>query len=85
MTTIAAPPSTSVLTEEMLQRFRERAGTYDHDNTFFQEDFEELRDAGYLKLSVPTEFGGAGMNLAQVAREQRRLAAYAPADGKSVV
>ena len=84
MTTIAAPPTSSVLTEEMLERFRERAGAYDKTNTFFQEDFEELRDAGYLKISVPTEFGGAGMNLAQVGREQRRLAAYAPADAVAV-
>jgi alkylation response protein AidB-like acyl-CoA dehydrogenase len=74
----------SVLTDEMLERFRDRAATYDRENTFFHEDFEELRDSGYLKLAVPQEFGGAGLNVAQVGREQRRLARYAPADAVAV-
>ena len=78
MTAVATSPS-SVLTEDMLQRFEGRAGKYDRENTFFHEDFEELRDAGYLKLALPEEFGGMGARLPQVAREQRRLAYYAPA------
>ena len=69
----------SVLTEEMLERFRGRAGDYDRENRFFQEDFDELKEAGYLLLCVPEEFGGAGLTLAEVALEQRRLASYAPA------
>ncbi len=59
----------SVLTEEMLERFRGRAGKYDKENTFFHEDFEELRDAGYLKLCLPEEFGGANATLAEAAEE----------------
>jgi alkylation response protein AidB-like acyl-CoA dehydrogenase len=78
MTAVATSPA-SVLTEDMLRRFQERAGRYDRENTFFHEDFEELRASGYLKLALPEEFGGAGANLARVAREQRRLAYYAPA------
>ncbi len=77
--TAAALAAPSVLTEEMLERFRGRAAGYDHANTFFNEDFEELRAAGYLKLALPEELGGQGANLARVAREQRRLAYYAPA------
>jgi alkylation response protein AidB-like acyl-CoA dehydrogenase len=50
---------------------------YDQDNRFFTEDFEELRSAGYLTMTVPRELGGAGLNLAQVGREQRRLAYHA--------
>src|SRR3989454_10897039 len=30
-------------------------------------------------IAIPKEFGGLGLNLAQVARETRRLAEYAPA------
>ena len=71
--------SKSVLTEEMLARFASRAADYDRDNRFFTEDFEELRKAKYLLAPVPTKFGGAGMSLAEVLREQRRLAYYAPA------
>ncbi len=69
----------SVLTEEMLARFASRAADYDRENRFFTEDFEELRAAKYLLMPVPTKFGGAGMCLAEVLREQRRLAYYAPA------
>src|SRR5207244_6268330 len=69
----------SVLTDALLQRCRDRAAGYDRDNRFCQEDFDELKAAGYLKMAVPKEFGGLGMTLAQVARETRQLALYAPA------
>src|SRR3954469_2758618 len=69
--------STSALTDELLIRCHERAPRYDRENSFFTEDFQDLRDAGYLLLPVPTEFGGAGLTLAEVAQEQRRLAYYA--------
>jgi alkylation response protein AidB-like acyl-CoA dehydrogenase len=69
----------SVLTDGMLARFASRAANYDRDNRFFQEDFEELRAAKYLLMPVPVKFGGAGMSLAEVLGEQRRLAYYAPA------
>lgn len=48
----------SVLTVDMLERFRGHAGKYDRENSFFYEDFEELRELGYLKLCLPEEFGG---------------------------
>jgi alkylation response protein AidB-like acyl-CoA dehydrogenase len=74
----------SVLTEEMLARFASRAAAYDRENRFFEEDFEELRAAKYLLLPLPPEFGGAGMTLAEVCREQRRLAYHAPATALAV-
>jgi hypothetical protein len=49
-----APPTASpLLSEAMLQRFQERAPGYDRENRFFQEDFDELRQAGYLAIAVP--------------------------------
>src|SRR3954463_16094136 len=69
--------STSALTDELLIRCHERAPRYDRENTFFTEDFQDLRDAGYLTLPLPPEFGGQGLTLAEVAQEQRRLAYYA--------
>ncbi len=77
MTIDAAPQS--LLTDEMMQRFAERAPVYDRENRFFQEDFDELKAAGYLNLAVPEELGGPGYSLAQICQEQRRLAYYAPA------
>jgi alkylation response protein AidB-like acyl-CoA dehydrogenase len=66
--------STSVLTQALLDKCRERAPVYDRQNRFCQEDFDELKAAGYLLMSVPREFGGLGMTLAEVGRETRRLA-----------
>jgi alkylation response protein AidB-like acyl-CoA dehydrogenase len=80
----AKPVAPSVLTDEMLARFASRAAGYDKENRFFNEDFEELRAAKYLLLPVPAEFGGAGLTLAEVCREQRRLAYYAPATALAV-
>jgi alkylation response protein AidB-like acyl-CoA dehydrogenase len=68
-----------VLSDQLLETLRSRAATYDRENRFFQEDFDDLRDAGYLQMALPREFGGAGMTLAEVARETQRLAQYAPA------
>jgi alkylation response protein AidB-like acyl-CoA dehydrogenase len=74
----------SWLTDEMLARFESRAATYDRENRFFDQDFEELRSSGYLKLPLPSEFGGAGVTLAGVCRQQRRLAYHAPATALGV-
>jgi alkylation response protein AidB-like acyl-CoA dehydrogenase len=74
----------SLLGDEMLARFASRAAAYDRENRFFQEDFDELRAAKYLLMPVPAQFGGAGMTLAEVCREQRRLAYHAPATALAV-
>jgi alkylation response protein AidB-like acyl-CoA dehydrogenase len=71
--------TTSVLSDDVLARCAERAPAYDRENRFFSEDFEELRQSGYLTIAVPEEFGGRGLNLAQVCLEQGRLAYHAPA------
>jgi alkylation response protein AidB-like acyl-CoA dehydrogenase len=71
--------SVGLLTEDMLERFRTRAPAYDRENRFFQEDFDELTAAGYLKMTVPKELGGMGFSLYDVSQVTRRLAMYAPA------
>ena len=76
---VPKPSFRSPLTDEMLTRFESRATTYDRENRFFDQDFAELRTARYLVLPLPVEFGGHGVSLAEVCREQRRLAYYAPA------
>ena len=59
----------TVLTEDLLARIRSRAAGYDRDNAFFTEDLDELRASGYLKPRP----------LLDLARDQRLLAAHAPA------
>ncbi|MFJ8894393.1 acyl-CoA dehydrogenase family protein [Leifsonia sp. NPDC102414] len=73
-----------LLSDELLARIRSRAAGYDAENAFFADDFTELVEAGYLKALVPAEFGGAGLGLEQVAREQVRLAGAAPATALAV-
>ena len=57
------------LTPDLLERIRSRAAGYDRDNAFFTDDLDELRAAGYL----------APRSLLDTARDQRLLAAHAPA------
>jgi alkylation response protein AidB-like acyl-CoA dehydrogenase len=71
--------STGVVPDATLETFRSRAALYDRENRFFSEDFEDLRQAGYLRMGVPKELGGLGFTLAEMVRETRRVAGYAPA------
>jgi alkylation response protein AidB-like acyl-CoA dehydrogenase len=59
----------SVLTPDLLERIRSRAAGHDRDNTFFTQDLDELRAAGYL----------TPRSLLECVRDQRLLAAHAPA------
>src|SRR4029079_822897 len=72
-------PIEALLTDEMLARFDERAPQYDRENRFFDEDFAELRDSGYMSCALPVEYGGAGLALHGYTRVARRLAYVAPA------
>jgi len=40
--------------------FRERAAGFDKDNRFPRENYDDLRDAGLLALTVPKDHGGIG-------------------------
>jgi alkylation response protein AidB-like acyl-CoA dehydrogenase len=72
------------LPTEMLERFRSRAAELDRTNTYFSEDLAELRELGYLAAAVPVHLGGWGLNVAELAASQRRLARYAPATALSM-
>ena len=74
----------SFLSDELLARFDSRAATYDRENRFFDQDFQDLRASNYLVMPVPPEFGGPGLTLDEVCLEQRRLAYYAPATALAV-
>ena len=75
MTTLTA----DLLTEDMLARFDERAPVYDRENRFFEEDWEELKAAGFLQALVPTDLGGAGLGLDEYVGLMRRIGYVAPA------
>ena len=84
--TITTTPGTGapLLSDELLARFDERAPVYDRENRFFDEDFAELREVGFLDLAIPTEFGGKGYGLDAYSQEMRRLGYVAPATALAV-
>ena len=66
------------LSDELLGEIHSRAARYDAENTFPEEDYDQLRKAGYYAAFVPEEFGGSGLTLSEIAAEQTRLAKAAP-------
>lgn len=84
MAAVIRPSNDSPLTTGQLENFAERAATYDRENRFFDDDWEDLKSSGYLHMPIPEELGGLGFTLAEVLAEQRRLAYYAPADALAV-
>ncbi len=74
----------TLISDEMLARFRERAPGYDRDNKFFQEDWDEIKATGFLTVLVPSDLGGGGYSLPQYVKEIQRIAEYAPATALAV-
>ncbi|MDR6865774.1 alkylation response protein AidB-like acyl-CoA dehydrogenase [Microbacterium resistens] len=72
------------LPDDLLERIRERAPIHDRDNTFPQQDLDELREAGYLSILVPTSRGGAGLGLVEASLLQQRLASASPATALAI-
>lgn len=62
------------LGQRMAEVAAEYADEHDRDNTFPHETFAALRDAGYLALTVPIEFGGEGASPLEVMLAQEQLA-----------
>ena len=54
----------------------EHAARHDRDGTWVAESFQHVKDAGLLTIAVPTELGGEGATIRQVAMVQRELAKY---------
>ena len=54
----------------------EHASDHDRDATFVTEAYAAMRDRGYLALAVPTELGGLGATMRQIAYAQAELARH---------
>ena len=61
---------------ELGSRIARHAAGHDRDGTFVTEAYDEMRASGYLTLAVPTELGGQGATIRQVAMAQRELARH---------
>lgn len=62
------------LAEELAGELATRAADVDRDGRFPTENIELLRDRGYMKLPVPAELGGGGVDLETMCHAQRVLA-----------
>jgi alkylation response protein AidB-like acyl-CoA dehydrogenase len=74
----AGEPSGALLSDALLDRIGSRAALYDRENRFFDEDIDELKEAGFLRATVPVPLGGLGLRVPDFIREQVRLASRAP-------
>jgi acyl-CoA dehydrogenase len=64
------------LAADLASKFEQYAASHDRDGSFVDEAFAILRDAGYLTLAVPTELGGMGATIGQVAMAQAEMARF---------
>jgi alkylation response protein AidB-like acyl-CoA dehydrogenase len=62
------------IARELAGEFRERAAGYDRTGEFPQENYDRMREAGYLRAPVPEELGGLGATIPETARAQQELA-----------
>lgn len=62
------------IASQLADDFSTRAGDHDRDGSFPFENYDRMREAGYLGLSVPEELGGMGASLLEMCMAQERLA-----------
>jgi alkylation response protein AidB-like acyl-CoA dehydrogenase len=62
------------LADRLAASFADRAQTHDRDASFPYENYEEMREAGFLGLTVPEELGGMGAGLYDMCMALERLA-----------
>jgi len=64
----------AVWADRLAERFAERAAKHDREGSFPFENFEELKAAGYAKLTLAEEQGGDGVSLYEWLLVQERIA-----------
>src|SRR5690606_26193908 len=62
------------LANDLAKRFAERADHYDHTGEFPHENIADLHTHGYLKLVIPTEYGGDGASVLDMVLGQEQIA-----------
>lgn len=62
--------------DELGRAVAPHAARHDAEGTFVEEAYELLRASGYLGLAVPTELGGHGASVRQVAMANRAMARH---------
>jgi alkylation response protein AidB-like acyl-CoA dehydrogenase len=50
------------ITKLLINKFADRAGTYDREGRFVEENYQDLRENRFFAALVPEEFGGSGVS-----------------------
>ena len=87
LTDLPTPTLTAPLTDAEVVAMAAEAGrvaaehdaAHDRDATFVTEAYAAMHAAGYLRLAVPTDLGGAGATLRQLVLAQHELGKYSGA------
>jgi alkylation response protein AidB-like acyl-CoA dehydrogenase len=58
------------------EKFAERAPQHDREASFPTQNYQELREAGFLKLVIPEDFGGHGFSLGEYATIGAEIGKY---------
>ena len=69
---------------ELGMKFAGSSAGHDREGSFVTEAYTVLREAGYLALAVPTECGGRGATIAQVAMAQVEMSKHCAATSLAV-
>ncbi len=64
----------AALADRLAETFAKRAAIHDQEGSFPFDNFADLKQSGYLKLTVPKEFGGDEISLYELLIAQERLA-----------
>ena len=60
--------------EKLASTFAKRASEHDRDGSFPFENFADLQEAGFFKLTVPKRYGGDEISLYELVQVQEALA-----------
>src|SRR5687767_12466768 len=74
----ASVPDLLARASELAMSFSARAAEHDRDASFPFENFDSLRDAGLLNLTVPERFGGMGAGLVAACKATEEVARGEP-------
>lgn len=64
------------IARELGGKFAAKAAQFDETDEFVGENYQALKDAGLVDAGVPTEFGGGGHDVAELAAMLRELARH---------
>ncbi|MEK4228308.1 acyl-CoA dehydrogenase family protein [Solibacillus sp. FSL H8-0538] len=65
------------------ERFKSRAQEIDEQSIFPTENYKELREIGYTKITLPKEFGGEGFSVYDAVLVHETLSSYCGSTGLS--